>query len=65
MINGDFIMSSLEDKLKARLASLKQNDLKNQNINYISNTSSDYIKKSLKQAGILNKKGQLINMVIT
>lgn len=57
-------MYTLEDKLKSRLANLKNKD-KSQNIskNYISNISSEYIENSLKQAGILNKKGKLTNMV--
>lgn len=58
-------MYNLEDKLKARLANLKnKNKDTNNSKNYISNTSPEYIENSLKQAGILNKKGKLTNMVI-
>ncbi|MBT9098512.1 hypothetical protein [Methylovulum psychrotolerans] len=59
-------MFNLQEALDNRLAALeckKGRKAVNQN-HSLTDVSVDYIKRSLKQAGILNKKGKLVDRVI-
>jgi hypothetical protein len=58
-------MFNLQEPLERRLATLKgKKQVIDQN-NSLSDTSVSYIKKSLSQAGILNKRGKSIKHVIS
>lgn len=58
-------MYDLQAALDAQLASLKGKDSKSSKITQKNVTSKTYIKRSLTDAGILNKKGKMVNKVAT
>ena len=57
-------MYNLQIALDERLATLKDKKITSKQSVTANNVSKEYIECSLKQAGILNKKGKMINKVI-
>ncbi|SQD77753.1 hypothetical protein [Moritella yayanosii] len=56
-------MFSLQTALDERLAVLKNKKVKNKQSVTTNNITTEYIQKSLKQAGILNNKGKIIKRI--
>ncbi|EGQ7940890.1 hypothetical protein V4T70_004285 [Vibrio vulnificus] len=56
-------MFSLQTALDERLASLKKKKVSSKQSVAANDTTSEYIQKSLKQAGILDKKGKMIKRI--
>lgn len=56
-------MFSLQAALDERLASLKNKKVNSKQPVATNDTTSEYIQKSLKQAGILDKTGKIIKRV--
>lgn len=56
-------MFSLQAALDERLASLKNKKVNSKQPVTTNDTTSEYIQKSLKQAGILDKTGKIIKRV--
>ncbi|UTM57041.1 hypothetical protein L4174_014755 [Photobacterium sp. CCB-ST2H9] len=56
-------MFSLQTALDARLATLKKKKVKKDQDVMLNDVSHEYIKKSLRQAGIINTKGEVVKRV--
>ncbi|MEZ8550058.1 hypothetical protein AB6D12_21455 [Vibrio cyclitrophicus] len=56
-------MFNLQVALDERLATLKNKKLKKKQLVVSAYSSTEYIEKSLKQAGILNRNGKVIKRV--
>lgn len=57
-------MYNLQTALDERLAALKNKKTKSEQLVKVNDTSKEYIEYSLKQAGILNKNGEMVNKVV-